>query len=425
MAGALESLRENDARDPLIYDWNGEAPGPRVPKVLDETLRDGIQSASVRDPSISDKVSLLHAMVGLGIDAATIGMPSSRPKQREDVLRLAREIATQKLPIDPSCPARTLVEDVVPIVEISQKAGLSVEVAVFVGSSPIRQHVDGRSLAELQSLTETAIGFAVDHRLPVMFITEDTTRSTPDVLRALYTTAIRAGARRLCVADTVGHASPRGAARLVACVSEIALGVDPAVRIDWHGHRDRGMAVSNSVAAWAAGAERCHGTALGVGERSGNTPMELLLVNLRLLGWSHRNLRTLPAYAALASRALGVKIPPNTPVVGSDPFRTATGVHASVLGRAATMGDQIRDDVYCSVRAGVVGRSQQIAIGPMSGRANVRQFFQDRGMATPESLVDAVLQRAKGSDAVLSENEVLAIASAVRRSRVELQRKAV
>src|SRR5258706_143584 len=319
----------------LIHDWNWQQRGCDAPQILDETLRDGLQSPSVKDPSIAHKIELVHAMVRLGIDAATIGIPCARAQQRDDVIRIAREIADEKLPIVASCAARTRVEDIIPIVDISQRVGLSIEVAIFIGSSPLRQYVDERSVDELQRLTEKAVRFAAMHELPVMFITEDTTRSTPETLRQLYGTAIRSGADRICIADTVGQATPDGASRLVQFVAGIAAELDPRVRIDWHGHRDRGLSVANCLAAWSAGADRCHGTALGVGERCGNTAMELLLVNLQMLGWIERDLTSLSDYAELASRALGMAIPPNAPVVGADAFRTATGVHASAIMKAS------------------------------------------------------------------------------------------
>jgi len=392
--------------DGMIHDWNRE-PAPAVtPKVLDETMRDGLQCASARDPSIADKIALLHAMVGLGVDAVTVGMPGARPRQREHALRLAREVATERLPIGVACAARTHTDDIEPIVDVAQAAGIPIEACIFVASSLIRQVVDGRTLADLQRLTDRSVRFARERGLSVMFVTEDSTRSTPEVLSALYACAIRAGAARVCVADTVGHATPSGAARLVSFVARSVAEVDPDVRIDWHGHRDRGLAVANALAAWSAGAERCHGTALGLGERSGNAAMELLLVNLRLLGWIDRDLATLFDYTMLASRALGVAIAANTPVSGADAFRTATGVHASVLARAARIGDEVRDEVYSAVPAAMVGRSQAIEVGPMSGRSNVRAYLAERGLSITDRAVGRVLQRAKVADEILSESEV-------------------
>jgi 2-isopropylmalate synthase len=397
------------ARSVLIHEWNGTGAPARTPKLLDETLRDGLQSASVRAPAIHEKVSLLHAAVRLGVDAAAIGMPSAGGWQCEHALYLAREVASQNLSLRLACAARTRLEDIAPVVEVSQKAGLPIEAGIFVGTSPIRQLVDGRGLAELQRMIDESVRFATEHGLPVMFVAEDSTRSTPEVLRAVYSTAIRAGAERLCVADTVGHATPSGAARIVQFVASLVNELAPGVEIDWHGHRDRGLSVANSLAAWAAGAERCHGTALGVGERSGNTPMELLLVNLQLLGWINRDLSSLSDYCNLAAQALDIAIAPNSPVTGVDAFRTATGVHARALARALPMGIEIYDSVYSAVPATMVGRSQQVEIGPMSGRSNVLHYLADRGVAATDQVLQLILGRAKEQATVLSEEEVLSM----------------
>ncbi len=304
----------------MIHDWNtmGHRAAPRiVPKLLDETLRDGLQSASVHDPPIGAKLELLHHMVELGIDSAALGIPCAGPRQFEDTLRLAREIADQRLPIKACCAARTRTSDIEPIIEISQRAGIPIEVGTFVGSSPIRQYVERWDTERLERMTEEAVSYARAHGLPVLYVTEDSTRSVPAVLEQLYRTAIRCGANRLCIADTVGHATPVGAARIVGFVAKLVDEMNVEVGIDWHGHRDRGFDIANSFAAWSAGAERCHATALGVGERSGNTPMELLLVNLHLEGWTRQNLSHLWKYVELASRSLHVKIPSQYPALGA------------------------------------------------------------------------------------------------------------
>ena len=252
--------------------------------------------------------------------------------------------------------------------------------------------------------------------MPVQFVTEDSTRSAPDVLRSLYGVAIRSGAMRVCIADTVGHSTPTGATRLVEFVKGLVAEIDPRVRIDWHGHRDRGLSVANSLAAWGAGADRCHGTALGVGERSGNSPLELLLVNLQLLGWIDRDLTSLARYAEVASRALGVPIAHNSPVVGTDAFRTATGVHASAIVKASRKSDVIGDQVYSGVPAAMVGRMQMIEVGPMSGKSNARCYLDRLRIPYEDGLVDALLQRAKEEDVILSENDVRAVVASWKAS---------
>ena len=393
---------------PLIHDWN-RTDRPRPPIVLldDETLRDGLQSPSVRCPTIDEKLRILHLIDRLGIDTADIGLPGAGPHVAEDVERLAREIGTERLRVAANCAARTVVADIRPIVEISQRTGVAIECCTFIGSSPLRQYAEGWMLDRLVALTEEAIAFAVGEGLEVMYVTEDTTRADPDTLRRLYSTAIRAGARRICIADTAGHATPDGAAAVVRFVAEVVRECGGGIGIDWHGHRDRDFAVVNSLAALEAGATRLHGAAIGIGERVGNTPMDTLLVNLVLLGYIERDLSALVEYCETVSAATGVAIPPNYPVVGRDAFRTATGVHAAAVIKAFRKNDRtLVDAVYSGVPASMVGREQEIEVGPMSGRSNVVYWLEKRGIEATDEIVDRIFTKAKGSSSVLTEAEI-------------------
>jgi isopropylmalate/homocitrate/citramalate synthase len=390
---------------PLIHDWNRTSAPPRRPVMLnDETLRDGLQSPSVRCPTIEQKLEILHLIDRLGIDTADLGLPGAGAHVVRDVERLAREIASQRLAVTANCAARTVVADIVPIVEIAQRTGVPIECCTFIGSSPLRQYAEGWTIDQLLRLTEEAIGFAVREGLSVMYVTEDTTRADPDTLRRLYSAAIRAGASRVCVADTVGHATPAGAAAVVRFVGDVIEGCGGGIGIDWHGHRDRDLAVINTLAALEAGATRLHGTAIGIGERVGNTPMDVLLVNLVLMGYVERDLSALVQYCEAASAATGVPIPPNYPVVGRDAFRTATGVHAAAVIKAFRKRDRaLVDAVYSGVPAGMVGREQEVEIGPMSGRSNVVFWLEKRGVAASDAAIDRVFAAAKQSDCVLSD----------------------
>jgi isopropylmalate/homocitrate/citramalate synthase len=399
----------------LVYDWNRAEGGDIQParsavQLNDETLRDGLQSPSVRTPSIEQKLAILHHMAGLGVHAADLGLPGAGLHVVDDVLALAREIVGAKLPIAPNCAARTVEADIVPIVEISQRAGIAIEAACFIGSSPIRQYAEGWGLDRMLRLTESAVAFAVGHGLPVMFVTEDTTRAAPDDLRRLYTTAVEAGARRVCIADTVGHATPNGARRVTRFIRQVVDTTGEAVAVDWHGHRDRGLSVINALASAEAGADRLHGTFLGVGERVGNTPMDLLLVNFHLLGWGSFDLSRLPECCRLVAEATGVPLPENYPVVGRDAFRTGTGVHAAAIIKAQAKGDDwLADRIYSGVPASLVGRRQEIEVGPMSGESNVTCWLRQRGIEASPELVRAIFARAKESDRLLSEEEIFEV----------------
>ena len=394
---------------PLIYDWNQtDAPRPPVVMLDDETLRDGLQSPSVRTPSIDEKLRILHLIDRLGIDTADIGLPGAGPHVVRDVERLAREIADQRLSVAANCAARTLEADIRPIAEISQRVGIPLEVGAFIGSSPLRQYAEGWTLEQLLKLTEQAITFAVREGLPVMYVTEDTTRADPETLRALYSTAIRAGARRVCIADTVGHSTPHGAAAVVRFIKTVVDECGGGVGVDWHGHRDRDFAVINTLAALEAGATRLHGAAIGIGERVGNTPMELLLMNLVLMGYLERDLSALCEYCDVVSAATEVPIPANYPVVGRDAFRTATGVHAAAVIKAFRKNDQaLVDAVYSGVPASLIGREQQIDVGPMSGKSNVVFWLERHGYPVDDVLVDRIFTKAKSSSMVLTADEIL------------------
>jgi isopropylmalate/homocitrate/citramalate synthase len=393
----------------LIHDWNRvDAAPPRGVQLDDETLRDGLQSPSVRCPTIDEKLKILHLIDRLGIDTADIGLPGAGPHVVADVERLAREIADARLTVKANCAARTVVADIRPIAEISQRVGMPIEACTFIGSSPLRQYAEGWSLDQLLERTEEAIAFAVGEGLPVMYVTEDTTRADPDTLRALYSTAIRAGAQRVCIADTVGHATPAGAAAVTRFIARVIDECGGGIGIDWHGHRDRDFAVANTLAAMDAGATRLHGAAIGIGERVGNTPMDTLLVNLVLIGAIERDLTPLVEYCEYVSQVTGVAIPPNYPIVGRDAYRTATGVHASAVMKAFRKNDrELVDAVYSGVPATLVGREQVIEVGPLSGKSNVVFWLEKRGLPATEEVVDRIFAKAKRSTCVLTEEEIL------------------
>jgi isopropylmalate/homocitrate/citramalate synthase len=401
----------------LIYDWNLDTPAARPPQVmlLDETLRDGLQSPSVRAPGIDEKLRILHLLDRIGIDTCDIGLPGAGPHVVRDAERLAREIVDAGLRMQANCAARTLIADVEPIADIVQRTGLPIECCCFIGSSPIRRYAEDWTVDHLQRCTEEAIGFAVRQGLTAMYVTEDTTRSDPETLRRLFRTAIDAGASRICIADTVGHATPAGARAVVAFTKRLIAETGAEVGIDWHGHRDRDMGTINSLAALEAGASRVHGTILGIGERVGNTPMDLLMVNLVLMRWIERDLTDLNELVQEVAAATGEPIPDNYPVFGRDAFRTATGVHAAAVIKAFRKGDaELMDTVYSGVPARLVGRSQEIEVGPMSGKSNVLFWLERHGIEASEELVDRVFRRAKASSTVLTAQEIVREIEAAR-----------
>ena len=400
-------------RQKLVYDWNliGESEPLTGKRVLldDETLRDGLQSPTVSDPAIEDKIQLLHLMEELGIQMLDIGLPGAGPRAYADTLALAQEIARSRLKIRPNCAARTTIQDIEPILDIADKTGVTIDAATFLGSSMIRQYVENWTMDDLLRKTEEAVTYGIKRGLPVMYVTEDTTRAFPETIKRLYTTAINCGARHIVLTDTVGHATPAGVRALVRfVVDEVVRPSGEEILISWHGHNDRGLSVINSLAAVQAGADVIHGCALGIGERVGNTPMDQVLVNLKLLGAIDQDLIKLKDYCEVASRACRVVIPPGYPVFGSDAFRTATGVHAAAVIKAFRKGEtELANTVYSGVPSHLFGLEQIIDIGPMSGRSNVIFWLEKRGIQPAEDRVTAIYEKAKKSDRLLTTAEVL------------------
>ena len=396
--------------DDLINDWNGlPAKGGRMPLLNDETLRDGLQSPSVRDPDIAAKRDLVHRVARMGVDALDLGMPGAGPQALSAVKALMVEIRDHRLAISPNVAVRTLEFDLAQVAEIQQRVGVPLEAGAFLGSSPIRMDVEGWDLAFLVKTARQAVAFCRRHEVPVMMVTEDSTRAKPEVLKAIYDAAMDEGAQAICLSDTCGHATPDGVRRLLRFIKEEVI-QDRTVRVDWHGHNDRGLGVANAIAAFEAGADRLHGSILGIGERCGNVALDQLMINLHLMGYPKGDLSDLPALAERVAELCGVDIPANYPVLGRDAFRTGTGVHAAAIVKALHRGDvELADAVYSGVPAALVSRRQEIEIGPLAGQSNVVYWLEMNGYDPSPERVDRILKTAKNSPRILTEAEIRAV----------------
>jgi 2-isopropylmalate synthase len=411
----------SDRENAFVFDWNEvNRKGRLTPKnvtFFDETLRDGLQNPSVKDPSIGEKLEILHLMNDLGIHEADLGLPGSSKRAFDDVLRLCEEVRDCRMSIKVACAGRTVTSDITPMIEIAQRSGVPVEVYAFIGSSPIRQYVEEWDLPLIARRSTEAVDVAVKAGLSVAYVTEDTTRSRPEVLTTLFKAAIDHGATRLCLSDTVGHATPDGVRNLIQFTKSVVAGTGAkGIGLDWHGHNDRGLALENALWALEFGADRVHATALGIGERVGNAQMELILLNMKLLGQlEDQDLTKLLEYCEKVATAVGWQVPLNYPLVGRDAFRTATGVHAAAIIKAMPKGDTwLADRIYSGVPAGMFGRRQEICIGFMSGASNVNYWLRERGIESDEVLVREILQAAKGQSSIMTDEQVLAVVARVR-----------
>lgn len=394
----------------LLYNWDlRKISGKRI-ELNDETLRDGLQATYVSHPTLEQKTELLHIMDKLNIQSANIGFPIAGPEHKNDIIALINYSQRNKLKINLECGGRVLKDDVEAIIDVSQKTGVKLEAGLFIASSKIRHLVEDWNLEDMAKMIKDSISLAVKNNLDVMFVTEDTTRAHPDTIKFLYHQAIDSGATRICISDTVGCANPWLTEKLIKFFkNEITNNTD--VKIDWHGHNDRGMAVANSLAAAHAGADRIQATALGVGERSGNTSMIELLVNLYIENFIDTDLHYLQSYANKAADVLGISLPANMPIIGTDAFKTATGVHAAAIKKALDINDKyLAGLVYSAIDPIIVGRDVEILVGPMSGKANVEHTLKRLHLPAPLSLVIKILDKAKSERRILKEEEIIKIA---------------
>jgi isopropylmalate/homocitrate/citramalate synthase len=406
------------AENELIFDWNAQGEDAILNRTKpiafdDETLRDGLQSPSAVNPTIEQKIEILRLMEKLGIDRVDLGLPGAGPQHVEHIEALLKVIVDEKMNIKPGAAVRTVVGDIEPLDKLQQKFGIPIQASAFLGTSPIRQYAEGWTLGKLMDTMEKAVKWAVDHSIPVMFVTEDTTRSKPDDIKALYSRAIEIGAYSICVCDTCGHVTPHGVKQLLRFViDEIVKPSGKDVLVNWHGHSDRGLGLMNALAAVEADADIIHGTALGLGERVGNTQMDQLLVNLKLMGLIDNDLTHLAEYVRKAHQYTGVPLPENYPVFGEDAFDTGTGVHAAAVIKAKKKGeDWLADRVYSGVPAGEFGLQQRIRVGHMSGKSNVIFWLESQGIEPTDDRVNRILEAAKSSKALLSDKELKDLAN--------------
>ncbi len=399
----------------LIHDWNADPDTDSATSawarvgVHDETLRDGLQGPSVSDPTLEAKARLVRLLDALGVESLDVGLPGAGPRAVADVHALVRLIRDEGLRIRPGVACRTVAADIRPAIAVAEATGVPLQAMCFLGTSPLRQVAERWDVRVLERLTRTAVRLAADGGLEPWFVTEDTIRSEPDTLRRLFSAAIEEGAVGLVLCDTVGHATPDGTRRLVRWTRALLdeLGVAHRVRLDWHGHDDRGLSLANSLAAAEAGVARVHACLLGIGERVGNTALDQVLVNQALARGGRADLRPLLEAVRLVSDATDTPIAPTYPVFGADAFRTATGVHAAAVIKALKLGrTDLADAVYSGVPARMVGLQQQIGVSFMSGASNVRWWLEQHGHEATPGRVEALLAAAKASRRLLSDAEL-------------------
>jgi 2-isopropylmalate synthase len=380
-----------------------------------------LQSPSARNPTIEQKIELIDYMERLGVQKVDLGLPGAGPFHVDHIDAMLEHMGDSGYSLRPGCAVRTVVSDIEPLVDLQAKHERQIQASAFLGTSPIRQFAEGWTMDRIISTAEKAVTFAVDNDIPVMFVTEDTTRSKPEEIKEIYSRAIELGADRICVCDTCGHVTPNGVRKLLRFIQDEVIpdsGVNRRdIEVNWHGHQDRGLGVANNLAAYEAGADVIHGTALGVGERAGNAPLDQTLVNLSLMGVIKNDLTALNEYTRKVHEYVEVALPHNYPVFGEDAFETGTGVHASAVIKAMNKGDNwLADRVYSGVPAGDFGLQQVIRIGHMSGRSNVIHWLENNGYEAEDDLVAHMFEVAKSQRKMMLDEEVHSVISEFRGS---------
>jgi 2-isopropylmalate synthase len=403
------------SQDPDIwFNWNNlriEAPLQKLPysgTIFDETLRDGLQAPYVHAITPEQKLSIVDHMVRCGVRSADLGFPGSGPAAQRECAKIAKYIVANGYPLQQAYAGRTHPADIHAICEIAQEAGVGVDAYIFIGVSPIRQYVEDWNIALIQSNIRKSVAECEREGVEFVLVLEDTVRCTPEVLERVYDVAIDTGVRRVTLCDTVGAALPSGTASLIHWSNYYFSYHGHPVTFEWHGHNDRGLALINSLTALALGCDRVHGTILGVGERAGNAALDQLMINTHLDRHGRYDLTALRDYCEHAASALGVSIPQNYPAMGRDVFKTSAGVHASAIMKAHEKGNtSVKDAIYSSVPASLLGRGQEVLIDASSGANNVKYWLTINGYRKDNAdAIKKVLIMAKAGHGPLSDDQI-------------------
>ncbi len=360
-----------------LYTWNPKSStNLNSVRIEDDSLRDGLQGAFVRKPAIAEKKELLNLSSAVGTQVVMLGFPASSQMEFESCQQLLEHIVLEALPITPRLLARASIQDLEPIVALNRQSPIEVWADFFIGSSPLRRYIENWDSDRMIQMIQTSGHFLREQGTRFGISIEDATRTPPDELRQIIETALSVGAEILTLCDTVGEATPTGTTRLVNFVRTLVANSEQNAEIWWHGHNDRGLSLANAIAAAEASADGISGTFLGLGERTGNTPLEQFILYLHSHGSQQFKLSQLVPYCKRLAKLTSTNIPIHAPLIGKQAFATCTGTHAAAIIKARALGSQFEDLVFSSVPANLLGQRQTLLVGPTSGRANAQFALQ-------------------------------------------------
>ncbi|MDE7432358.1 MAG: LeuA family protein [Lachnospiraceae bacterium] len=399
-----------EEKNKYIYEWNDDCFFDRRIKVHDETLREGIQNLGT-DITLKEKKAYIDSISRLPVASICLGYPASSKKIYDEIDLLIPYIQAKKSNISISCAARTTIGDIEPIARLSQKYGCNIKVNAFIGTSQIRQYIEQWDIRHICSLVREAVNYANLNGIETCIITEDSTRTSPEILKTVYLTAIESGCKNICFCDTVGYADCTGIKKLFKFVHKEIIKNNDQILIEWHGHNDRGMALENALIAALIGANMIHTTSFGIGERCGNTPLELFLLNLAVMGDIRMSdsLKMITDHCRKISELFNWQIPNNYPVWGENSFSTVSGIHAAAIYKALDMEGNLGEKVYSFIEPSILGRHQEIKINYMSGKSNILYWMKKNMIKPDDKLVEDILKKAKTSTTPLSDETIWAI----------------
>lgn len=400
----------NNPDRPTNYSWGEYDFSKKVVQVLDTSLRDGLQDAQIRHPSLEEKERLVDILVQVGVEAIDIAIPIARGSHLREAIQLARRIPSN---VTVACLARTDASDIQAAVDLAQGAGRPIETIVFCGASPLRRWVEDWDVTEITEWMAKSVNFASKQGLIPTVATEHTTQTEPEVIKQIYLAGLDNGGQKVCIADTSGAASPISTEKIIRFFRDEVLKSFNDVDIDWHGHNDRGLSVINSLVALSAGAQRVHGTAIGIGERAGNTPLEQMLINLKMARDPKRqDLGAISELATFAAEIFNVPVPPNYPGLGEKVYRTASGIHAAAELKAGQLGLK-GTTPYSAVSPEWVNRETDVVVGPLSGSHNVRFVAERLGIPATNEFIARALDVAKSANRILTDQDIKNIANSL------------
>ena len=406
-------MKENE----LIYNWAkhpiGESKAVKHSAnqhvdVDDETLRDGLQGTQVESHPTTEGKKIYLDWVSRFVEHADIGFPGSEEEHQKEIEELIKYAVTRRLDITLSCAARgAALEDVKPIIDISHNLdGYLLEADIFLDGSTYRSLKEGWDRKEkLDKLSEN-IKLLKQHKLPVMFVAERATSTSPEELFEICQLAADLGVERICLADTQGCADPQAITNIFRWgFSELGKKYREIIW-DFHGHNDLNLGVANCLTAVQEGVNRIHATKFCIGERAGNVDLATILLILNLHGFRNIDLQRLQEFSRVASDVLHIAIPKNAPVIGESAFATSSGVHSAPLDKSE---DEV-SDIYFPYHPGLVGRKPKVEVGRFSGAATVRYKLKSLGIQPIDGMVDEILHEAKNERGFISETTIRNIA---------------